>query len=73
MHSTPFSFVYKVKVYSRSNFNLANALVTGNNGTNQTTGASISQSSSFNSLSEFFTGIEEKRKRKKEKDPPKEN
>jgi hypothetical protein len=47
--------------------------VTGNNGTNQTTGASISQSSSFNSLSEFFTGIEEKRKRKKEKDPPKEN
>lgn len=63
---------YKVKVYSRTNFNLANSLVTGS-GTNQTTGASISQSSSFNSLREFFTGIEEKRKKKKEKAPPKDS
>ncbi|MFT6826996.1 MAG: hypothetical protein ACI9Z3_000169 [Roseivirga sp.] len=62
---------YKVKVYSRANYNIANALTTGN-GTNQTTGASISQSSSFNSLREFFSGVEEKRKKKSERKEEKE-
>ncbi|PIQ48972.1 MAG: hypothetical protein COW03_07390 [Cytophagales bacterium CG12_big_fil_rev_8_21_14_0_65_40_12] len=62
---------YKVKVYSRANYNIASALTTGN-GTNQTTGASISQSSSFNSLREFFSGIEDKRRKKTQKKADKE-
>uniref|UniRef100_UPI004048D767 translocation/assembly module TamB domain-containing protein n=1 Tax=Roseivirga sp. TaxID=1964215 RepID=UPI004048D767 len=62
---------YKVKVYSRANYNIASALTTGN-GTNQTTGASVSQSSSFNSLREFFSGIEDKRRKKTQKKADKE-
>ena len=57
---------YKVKVYSRSNYNLAS--VTTGGSTNQTSGASITQSSSFNSLSEFFTGVDKKRKKRREEE-----
>ncbi|MGW8124023.1 translocation/assembly module TamB domain-containing protein [Roseivirga echinicomitans] len=55
---------YKVKVYSRSNYNFATAAAGGS--TNQTSGASITQSSSFNNLSEFFTGVDRKRKKRRE-------
>ncbi|WP_323756542.1 translocation/assembly module TamB domain-containing protein [Roseivirga sp.] len=57
---------YKVKVYSRSNYNLVNSTTGGS--TNQTSGASITQSSSFNSLSEFFTGVDKKRKKRREEE-----
>ncbi|HEY9117038.1 MAG TPA: translocation/assembly module TamB domain-containing protein, partial [Roseivirga sp.] len=52
---------YKVKVYSRSNFDLANITI-GQRASSQTTGASLSQTTSFNSLKEFFSGVEKKRK-----------
>lgn len=51
---------YKVRVYSQSNYDLAN-LAVNRNATNQTTGASISQTTSFNTLREFFTGVNRKR------------
>ena len=54
---------YKVKVYSRSSYNFATAV---SGGTTQTSGASITQSSSFNSLSEFFTGVDKKRRERRE-------
>lgn len=56
---------YKVKVYSRSNFDLAN-LTVGQRATSQTTGASISQTTSFNNLREFFSGVDKKRKERQE-------
>lgn len=59
---------YKVKVYSRTNFDLANLALNQNSG-NTTTGASIIQTTSFNTLKEFFTGINKKaREREKESD-----
>ncbi len=59
---------YKVKVYSRSNYNLVTAV---SGGTTQTSGASITQSSSFNSLREFFTGVDRKRKKRREENTAK--
>ncbi len=56
---------YKVKVYSRSNYDLAQQAI-NQTATNQTRGASISQTTSFNTFREFFKGIEKKRKEREE-------
>ncbi|MFY0592720.1 translocation/assembly module TamB domain-containing protein [Roseivirga sp.] len=55
---------YKVKVYSRNNYNLLNSAIS-NSSTTTTTGASITQTTSFNSLKEFFSGVNRNRKKKK--------
>ncbi len=52
---------YKVKVYSQSNYDLAN-LALNQSPNNQTRGASISQTTSFNTFKEFFQGVNRKRK-----------
>jgi len=57
---------YKVKVYSRTNYDLATAAITAN-ATSNTTGASITQTTSFNTVSEFFHAIGENRKEKRKK------
>lgn len=54
---------YKVKVYSRSNFDLTK-LSSSENSTTNTTGASITQTTSFNSLKEFFSGVNRKRRKR---------
>lgn len=61
---------YKVKVYSRNNYSLVNSVTQSSNpNTTTTTGASITQTSSFNTLREFFSGVNRKRKaRKKQED-----
>lgn len=56
---------YKVKVYSRTNFDLANLALNQNSG-NTTTGASIIQTTSFNTLKEFFSGIKNRAREKEE-------
>lgn len=58
---------YKVKVYSRSNYDLTD-LVNSRTATTNTTGASITQTTSFNSFKEFFSGVNKKRKKRKETD-----
>jgi len=62
---------YKVRVYSQTNYDLAN-LAVNRNATNQTTGASISQTTSFNTLREFFQGVNRKRQ-ERQSDNSKEN
>ncbi len=57
---------YKVKVYSRNNFDLTN-LASAQNATINTTGASITQTTSFNSFREFFSGVNRKRKQRQPK------
>ena len=57
---------YKVKVYSRNNLDLARSIISQGNTTN-TTGASLTQTTSFNSFREFFTGVNRKRKQRKSK------
>ena len=54
---------YKVKVYSRTNYDLAIAALQSTSGT-VSRGASITQTTSFNSLKEFFSGIGKRRKEK---------
>ena len=56
---------YKVRVYSQSNYDLA-SLAVNQNATNQTRGASISQTTSFNNLKEFFQGVNKKRQQRQE-------
>lgn len=60
---------YKVKVYSRTNYDLATSAITAN-ATSTTTGASITQTTNFNTISEFFNIVgkkgKEKRKKKRE-------
>ncbi|MBO3698488.1 translocation/assembly module TamB domain-containing protein [Roseivirga sp. E12] len=56
---------YKVKVYSRNNYDIAN-LANQQGATTNTTGASITQTTSFNSFREFFSGVNKKRKKRKE-------
>lgn len=56
---------YKVKVYSQSNYDLAN-LALNQTSTNQTRGASVSQVTSFNTFKEFFQGVNRKRRQRKE-------
>lgn len=51
---------YKVRVYSQSNYDLGQQAI-NQNATNQTRGASISQTTSFNNLKEFFQGVNKKR------------
>ena len=55
---------YKVKVYSRSNYDLGQQALS-QTATNQTRGASISQTTSFNNLREFFQGVDRRRKERK--------
>ncbi len=55
---------YKVKVYSRSNYDLTD-LANSRSATTNTTGASITQTTSFNSFREFFSGVNKKRKKRK--------
>ena len=57
---------YKVKVYSRNNLDLARSIISQGNTTN-TTGASLTQTTSFNSFREFFSGVNRKRKQRKSK------
>ncbi len=57
---------YKVKVYSRNNFDTTLSLITQANTIN-TTGASVTQTSSFNSFGEFFSRVNRKRKKRKRK------
>ncbi len=57
---------YKVKVYSKTNYDLATAAIT-QNATSNTTGASITQTTSFNSIKEFFKGVGKKRRTRKKK------
>lgn len=54
---------YKVKVYSRNNYDITN-LANSQNATTNTTGASITQTTSFNSLKEFFSGVNRKRRKR---------
>lgn len=54
---------YKVKVYSRNNYDITN-LANSQNATTNTTGASITQTTSFNSLREFFSGVNRKRRKR---------
>lgn len=56
---------YKVKVYSRNNYDITR-LANTQNATTNTTGASITQTTSFNSFREFFSGVNKKRKKRKE-------
>lgn len=63
---------YKVKVYSRNNYDLINSAST-QSATTTTTGASITQTSSFNTLREFFSGVNRKRKNRKEETKKKED
>ncbi len=60
---------YKVKVYSQGNYDLTN-LAFGQRATSQTTGASISQTTSFNNLKEFFNGVNKRRQERKEDNNP---
>jgi len=60
---------YKVKVYSRNNFDPARSLITQAS-TSNTTGASVTQTSSFNTFREFFSGVNRKRKKRKTTPPP---
>ncbi len=55
---------YKVKVYSRNNYDITR-LANTQNATTNTTGASITQTTSFNSFREFFSGVNKKRKKRK--------
>jgi len=55
---------YKVKVYSRNNYDITR-LANTQNATTNTTGASITQTTSFNSFREFFSGVNKKRKNRK--------
>ncbi|OEK05315.1 translocation/assembly module TamB domain-containing protein [Roseivirga misakiensis] len=55
---------YRVKVYSRNNYDLINVV---SNSTTTTTGASITQTTSFNNLREFFSGVNRNRKKRKDK------
>ena len=55
---------YKVKVYSRNNYDLTN-LANAQNATSNTTGASITQTTSFNNFKEFFSGVNRKRKKRR--------
>jgi translocation-and-assembly-module (TAM) inner membrane subunit TamB-like protein len=57
---------YKVKVYSRTNYDLATSAIS-TNPTSTTTGASITQTTSFNTISEFFNIVGKKRKEKRKK------
>ncbi|MFT7151273.1 MAG: hypothetical protein ACI82Q_003152, partial [Nonlabens sp.] len=54
---------YKVKVYSRNNYDITN-LANSQNASTNTTGASITQTTSFNSLKEFFSGVNRKRRKR---------
>lgn len=63
---------YKVKVYSRNNYDITN-LANSQSATTTTTGASITQTSSFNSLREFFSGVNRKRRNRKEERIKKDN
>lgn len=57
---------YKIKVYSRSNYDITN-LASSPNATTNTTGASVTQTTSFNNLKEFFSGVNRKRRKRKDK------
>ncbi|WP_286757364.1 translocation/assembly module TamB domain-containing protein [Roseivirga sp. UBA838] len=56
---------YKVKVFSQNNYNPADRALS-QQPTNQTQGVSISQTTSFNNLREFFNGVNNSRKKRKE-------
>lgn len=58
---------YKVKVYSRNNYDFTQSLISQGS-TSSTTGASVTQTTSFNSLGEFFKGVNRKRKKRKKKE-----
>lgn len=58
---------YKVKVYSRNNYDLDQSLLTQSSA-NSTTGASVTQTTSFNSLKEFFGGVNKNRKKRQKKE-----
>ncbi len=58
---------YKVKVYSRTNFDLLRQAGQPIRNNNSTTGASITQTTSFNNLREFFSGIGKKRRNKQKR------
>ncbi len=55
---------YKIKVYSRSNYDITK-LASAQTATTNTTGASVTQTTSFNTLREFFSGVNRKRKKRK--------
>lgn len=55
---------YKVKVYSRNNYDFTQSLISQGS-TSTTTGASVTQTTSFNSLKEFFGGVNRNRKKRK--------
>ncbi len=54
---------YKVQVYSRNTFDLTN-LASAQNASINTTGASITQTTSFNNFKEFFSGVNRKRRQR---------
>lgn len=54
---------YKVKVYSRNTFDLTNRTIAQNASIN-TTGASLTQTTSFNTFKEFFSGVNRKRRQR---------
>lgn len=56
---------YKVKVYSRNNYDQTRSLIS-QSATTSTTGASVTQTTSFNSFKDFFKGVNRKRKKRKQ-------
>lgn len=60
---------YKVKVYSRNNYDFTQSLISQGS-TSTTTGASVTQTTSFNSLKEFFGGVNRNRKKRRKQNPP---
>ena len=62
---------YRVKIYTRSSYNFASSAVSSD--TDYTTGASIAQTSSFDTLREFFSGIGKKKKPKEEEEKEEKN
>ncbi len=59
---------YKVKVYSRNNYDFTQSLISQGS-TSTTTGASVTQTTSFNNLKEFFGGVNKNRKKRKKQSP----
>ncbi|MCE7993133.1 MAG: hypothetical protein HEP71_14195 [Roseivirga sp.] len=60
---------YKVKVYSRNNYDFTQSLISQGT-TSTTTGASVTQTTSFNSLKEFFGGVNRNRKKRRKQNTP---
>ncbi|MCO6365873.1 translocation/assembly module TamB domain-containing protein [Roseivirga pacifica] len=60
---------YRVKIYTRNSYNFASTAISTDS--DFTTGASVTQTTSFNTLKELFSGIEKRKKDENEEEPEK--